>query len=283
MLIARTRDALRRHLEALRDARGTIGLVPTMGALHDGHLSLITAARNDIARPESPGAVVASIFVNPLQFAAHEDLGRYPRDEEGDIAKLQDAGCDLLWCPAVADMYPPGDATLIDVAGPALGWEGDARPGHFRGVATVVAKLFGQIRPNAACFGEKDFQQLQVVRRMVADLALGIRIVGVATLREPDGLAMSSRNRFLSVAERAAAPHLHAALESARAQLSAGGAAADVLSAARASLGAAGFTVDYLALVDGQTLRPIDALQAGARLIAAAQLGTVRLLDNIAA
>jgi pantoate--beta-alanine ligase len=283
MLIARTRDALRRHLEALRDARGTIGLVPTMGALHDGHLSLITAARNDIARPESPGAVVASIFVNPLQFAAHEDLGRYPRDEEGDIAKLQDAGCDLLWCPAVADMYPPGDATLIDVAGPALGWEGDARPGHFRGVATVVAKLFGQIRPNAACFGEKDFQQLQVVRRMVADLALGIRIVGVATLREPDGLAMSSRNRFLSVAERAAAPHLHAALQSARAQLSAGGAAADVLSAARASLGAAGFTVDYLALVDGQTLRPIDALQAGARLIAAAQLGTVRLLDNIAA
>jgi len=283
MLIARTRAELQQHLAALRAARGAIGLVPTMGALHGGHLSLIAAARGDIACPASPGAVVASIFVNPLQFAAGEDLARYPRDEAGDIAKLHDAGCDLLWCPAVTDMYPPGDATLIDVGGPALGWEGDARPGHFRGVATVVAKLFGQIRPDVACFGEKDFQQLQVVRRMVADLALGIRIVGVATLREPDGLAMSSRNRFLSVSERAAAPHLHVVLQSARAQLRAGGAVAAVLSASRASLGNAGFKVDYLALVDGQTVRPIDALQSGARLIAAAHLGGVRLLDNIAA
>jgi pantoate--beta-alanine ligase len=288
MLIARTRDALRLHLEALRHARGMIGLVPTMGALHDGHLSLIEAARSDIARHASPGpasygAVVASIFVNPLQFAANEDLARYPRDEAGDIAKLQEAGCDLLWCPTVADMYPPGDATLIDVGGPALGWEGDARPGHFRGVATVVAKLFGQIRPNAACFGEKDFQQLQVVRRMVADLALGIRIIGVATLREADGLAMSSRNRFLSVSDRAVAPHLHAVLQSARTHLWAGAGVAEVLSDSRASLAAAGFKVDYLVLVDGQTVRPIDALQSSARLIAAAQLGTVRLLDNIAA
>jgi pantoate--beta-alanine ligase len=287
MLIARSRAALRHHLAALRGAPrlGThaIALVPTMGALHEGHLSLIAAARTEISGAADQGAVAASIFVNPLQFGANEDLARYPRDEAGDVAKLQRAGCDLLWMPAAADMYPAGDATLIDVAGPALGWEGDVRPGHFRGVATVVGKLFGQVRPDIACFGEKDFQQLQVVRRMVADLALGIRIVGVATLREPDGLAMSSRNRFLTEHERAAAPALHTALQWVRAALRNGEASASVLPAARAKLQDAGFAMDYLALVDGTTLLPIDTAGSDARLIAAGKLGAVRLLDNIAA
>jgi pantoate--beta-alanine ligase len=287
MLIARSRAELRQHLDALRGASKAgpraIALVPTMGALHEGHLSLISAARMEMSGAGDPGAVAASIFVNPLQFGANEDLARYPRDEAGDIAKLQRAGCDLLWLPPVAEMYPAGDATMIDVAGPASGWEGDVRPGHFRGVATVVGKLFGQLRPDIACFGEKDFQQLQVVRRMVTDLALGIRIVGVATLREPDGLAMSSRNRFLTEAERAVAPALHLALQSVRAALRAGVASASVLPAACAGLQDSGFKVDYLALVDGTTMLPVDAPGSDARLIAAARLGAVRLLDNIAA
>ncbi len=269
-------------LSTLRASRGAVALVPTMGALHAGHLSLVAAAREGISGAAGQGTVVASIFVNPLQFGAPEDLARYPRDEAGDIAKLRHAGCDLLWMPGVPDMYPEGDATLIDVAGPALGWEGDARPGHFRGVATVVGKLFGQVSPDVACFGEKDFQQLQVIRRMVADLSLGIRIVGVPTLREPDGLAMSSRNRFLSAAQRAAAPGLFETLQRVRARLQAGHPAALALPEARAHLAACGFGVDYLAMVDGALL-PIDAVREGARLIAAAQLGSVRLLDNIAA
>jgi pantoate--beta-alanine ligase len=283
MLIARSPQELRQHLDALRAACGAIALVPTMGALHEGHLSLIDAARKELSGATDRGAVAASIFVNPLQFGANEDLARYPRDEEGDIAKLVRAGCDLLWMPAASSMYPAGDATLIDVGGPALGWEGDMRPGHFRGVATVVGKLFGQVRPDIACFGEKDFQQLQVVRRMVTDLALGIRIVGVATMRDPDGLAMSSRNRFLNADERQAAPALYRVLQSVRAALRAGEASASVLPAARAKLQDAGFAVDYLALVDGATLLPLDAPASDARLIAAAKLGAVRLLDNIAA
>ncbi len=170
----------------------TLALVPTMGALHDGHRALV---REAVA---GGAAVVTSIFVNPLQFGANEDLSRYPRDEAGDLAILEAAGCHLVWLPDVAAMYPPGDATTIDVAGPAEQWEGEARPGHFRGVATVCARLFGQVRPDRAYFGEKDWQQLQVVRRMVADLHLPLEIVGVPTVREPDGLALSSRNRFLT-------------------------------------------------------------------------------------
>jgi pantoate--beta-alanine ligase len=283
MLIARSRAELRHHLDALRAGCGAIALVPTMGALHEGHISLLEAARMEMAGAAGRGAVTASIFVNPLQFGASEDLARYPRDEEGDIAKLRHAGCDLLWMPPVSEMYPPGDATVIDVGGPALGWEGDVRPGHFRGVATVVGKLFGQVRPDIACFGEKDFQQLQVVRRMVADLALGIRIVGVATLREADGLAMSSRNRFLGARERAIAPLLHQTLQAARAALRAGVAREAALQSARAKLQESGFTVDYLALVDGTTLLAADAAGSDLRLIAAGRLGAVRLLDNIAA
>jgi len=229
----------------------------------------------------SGAATVASIFVNPLQFAANEDLGRYPRDEAGDLAALEDEGCAVAWLPDVATMYPPDATTTISLEGPALRWEGDARPGHFRGVATVCAKLFGQVRADRAYFGEKDWQQLQVIRRMVADLLLPLEIVPVETVREADGLAMSSRNRFLSEEERRRAPRLFAVLQACAGDLAGGGAAAPVLARGEAQLRAEGFAPDYLALVDGPSLAPISAAAPGARLIAAARLGSVRLLDNV--
>jgi pantoate--beta-alanine ligase len=262
-------------LKALRYGGGTVNLVPTMGALHAGHIALVARARQDGAR------CIASIFVNPLQFSQTEDLQRYPRDEDGDLRKLEQAGCDAVWLPSAETMYPDGDVSTVDVAGPAIGWEGDARPGHFRGVATVVTKLFGQTRPDAACFGEKDFQQLQVIRRIARDLCLGVRIIGVPTLREADGLAMSSRNRFLSPEDRGRAPLLHAELSRVAADLRAGAAPDTAVHAARARLAAHGLLVDYLALVDGETLVRVPVLAPGARLIAAARLGNVRLLDNI--
>jgi pantoate--beta-alanine ligase len=271
MLIARTLPELRDACARLRAHGRPLALVPTMGALHAGHLALLAAAPGD-------SIVAASIFVNPLQFGPNEDLSRYPRDEAGDLAKLKAGGCALAWLPDVATMYPPGDATTIDVAGPAERWEGAIRPGHFRGVATVVARLFGQVRPDSACFGEKDWQQLQVVTRMVSDLPLPVRIVGVPTVREPDGLAMSSRNRFLTPADRERAPALHRIMQATVSRL--GGPA---LADARAALTDVGFAVDYLALVDGPSLAPIEAPCPGARLIAAARLGSVRLLDNIPA
>jgi pantoate--beta-alanine ligase len=253
-----------------------------MGALHDGHGALVAAAK------ASGATAAASIFVNPLQFGPTEDLARYPRDEAGDLAKLAAWGCRLVWLPDVATMYPADAATVIVPEGPAEGWEGAARPGHFRGVATVVAKLFGQVGAEAAYFGEKDWQQLQVVRRMVTDLHLPVAVVGVPTVREPDGLALSSRNRYLTASERARAPALHRALSRAAAALAGGGDAAAVLAAERAALAGEGFAVDYLALVDGPSLRAIDAIapgrpSEGARLIAAARLGVVRLIDNIPA
>jgi pantoate--beta-alanine ligase len=247
-----------------------------MGALHDGHRALVRAAAT------SGAAVIASIFVNPLQFGANEDLSRYPRDEAGDLAALQECGCQLAWLPDVATMYPRDDATTIVVAGPADRWEADSRPGHFRGVATVCAKLFGQVRPDRAYFGEKDWQQLQVVQRMVADLHLPLAIVGMPTVREPDGLALSSRNRFLTEEERQRAPLLHAALSGTSRALAAGAAAEGELANAAGELQQAGFRLDYLALVDGPTLAPIARAVPGARLIAAARLGSVRLIDNVA-
>lgn len=273
MMVARTRGELAEALARLRGDGRAVALVPTMGALHAGHLELVRLAAGH-------GAPVASIFVNPTQFAAGEDFARYPRDTDGDLAKLAGAGCAAAWLPDVAEMYPPGDATLIEVAGPALGFEGAARPTHFRGVATVVAKLFGQVRPEAAVFGEKDWQQLQVIRRMVADLLLSVRIVAAPIVREADGLAMSSRNRYLSPAERAAAPALPLVLQRAAAAVkqNAGAALEDAVRALRE----AGFAPDYVALVDGPTMRPLPAAAEGARLIAAARLGAVRLLDNIA-
>jgi pantoate--beta-alanine ligase len=275
MLIARTLPDLRAACTRLRVASDALALVPTMGALHAGHRTLVRAG------VASGAATVASIFVNPLQFGPNEDLSRYPRDEAGDLAALEAAGCALAWLPDVATMYPPGEATAITVEGPAKGWEGDARPGHFSGVATVCAKLFGQVRPDRAYFGEKDWQQLQVVKRMVADLLLPLAIVGVETVREADGLAMSSRNRFLSVTERATAPALIGVLRATAVRLADGQASTMVLAEARAVLADNGFGVDYFALVEGATLRPIERAVSGARLIVAAKLGSVRLLDNI--
>ena len=278
MRIARTLPELHEATAALRRRAGALTLVPTMGALHAGHGALVRAA---VARGDP---TAASIFVNPLQFAPTEDLARYPRDEAGDLDKLRAWGCDLVWLPDIATMYPAGAATTIVPEGPpAEGWEGAARPGHFRGVATVVAKLFGQVGATHACFGEKDWQQLQVVRRMVADLHLPVAVIGIATVREADGLALSSRNRYLAADERTRAPALHRALRHAAGRLAAGAEAAAALAEATAALTADGFAVDYFALVDGPSLRAIPALVPGARLIAAARLGPVRLLDNLAA
>jgi pantoate--beta-alanine ligase len=274
---ARTVAALGRACEALRRRFGGLALVPTMGALHDGHRALVREAAAGGA------AVVASIFVNPLQFGANEDLSHYPRDEAGDLAILAASGCHLAWLPDVACMYPSDAATTIEVAGPAELWEGTGRPGHFRGVATVCVKLFGQVRPDRAYFGEKDWQQLQVVRRMVADLHLPLDIVGVRTVREPDGLALSSRNRFLTAAERAVAARLFAVLQATAHELTPGEHAGRPLGSARSALVQAGFEVDYVALVDAVTLQPLATARPPARLIAAARLGSVRLIDNVAA
>jgi len=270
------RMRIARDLATLRAARAALGemaLVPTMGALHQGHLSLIEAARREA------GHVAVSIFVNPLQFGPNEDFARYPRQEADDLQMLRDAGCDLVWLPSVTAMYPPENATIIEVGGPAEGFEGAARPGHFRGVATVCTKLFQQTAAVAAMFGEKDWQQLQVIRRVVSDLDINIRIVGCPTVREADGLAMSSRNRFLDPPLRARAGILPRSLRTIIAAIADGVAAHAALEEGERTLTEAGFTLDYLALVDPRTMRPATAPPW--RLIAAARLGGVRLLDNM--
>jgi len=274
--IIRNPEALRRAVAALRGDAATIALVPTMGALHAGHMALIAEARR------RAGQVVASIFVNPLQFGANEDLATYPRREAADAAMLEAEGCALLWAPDAATMYPEGFATEVKVAGISEGLDGAARPGHFDGVATVVAKLFGQVRPDFALFGEKDYQQLAVIRRMARDLDLGIEIVGVPTQRDADGLALSSRNLYLSKQERRAARALPRALGEAVEALTAGAPIAETLARARERLEAAGFDpIDYVALHDAETLAPLDALERPARLLAAARIGTTRLIDNL--
>ena len=267
---------LRATLSAWREGDAGIALVPTMGALHAGHIALIEAAKR-------PGTkVVASIFVNPTQFAANEDLSRYPRREAQDARMLADAGCDLLWMPRVETMYPAGFATTIAVAGVSEGLDGAARPGHFDGVATVVAKLFNQVRPDSACFGEKDFQQLAVIRRLVADLDMAIEIVGVPTQRDDDGLALSSRNIYLDEEQRARAVALPRALGVAARAIARGDDADTALADARNALIAAGFEVDYVALADAETLVENPAAGRPRRLLAAARMGTTRLIDNIA-
>ena len=276
MHVVKTLPDLIEQREQLRRARGGLGLVATMGALHAGHIALLQAARTE------GRAVAASIFVNPLQFAANEDFAAYPRDEAADLGALEENGCDLVWLPDVDTMYPPGSATSVEVADLAVEWEGRQRPGHFRGMATVVAKLFGQLRPERAYFGEKDWQQVQVVRRMVEDLLLPVEIVAVPTVRDDDGLALSSRNRYLSAEQRRRAPLLFEVLQEAAATLSRGVTAAAPLANARERLGRAGFAVDYLELVEAIRLAPIETARQPARLIAAARLGPVRLLDNIA-
>lgn len=278
MLIHRDILGLRDDLGAWRHRGARIALVPTMGALHEGHLALVAAAR------AAADIVITSIFVNPTQFAPHEDLSRYPRDEDGDLAKLRAAGCDLVWLPKVETMYPKGSSTFVEVSGVSDGFEGAIRPGHFRGVATVCTKLFLQTDADITVFGEKDWQQLQVVRRAVRDLDLPIHILPVPTVRDADGLALSSRNRFLTVEERARAGLLYAALSRAATAVAAGCNAAEALAPEDAVLRSAGFAPEYLALVEAESMRPMDRATSGValRIVAAARLGTVRLLDNIA-
>lgn len=273
MQIVRSSEELARARGALE---GRLSLVPTMGALHAGHIALIEEARRRSDK------VAATIFVNPAQFGANEDFGRYPRREAEDARMLEAAGCDLLWMPSVADIYPDGFATSVHVGGVSQRWEGEARPGHFNGVATVVAKLLISARPDLALFGEKDFQQLAVIRRMVADLGIPVDIVGVATVRESDGLALSSRNAYLSDDERARALALPRALEYAREAIRGGTPVQLVLDTARKSLVEAGFSrIDYLTLVDAFSLEPLEAPKGEMRLIAAAVIGTTRLIDNL--
>jgi pantoate--beta-alanine ligase len=270
-----------RNSEELARARGAIegslALVPTMGALHAGHIALVEEAKRRADH------VAASIFVNPAQFGANEDFGRYPRREGEDARMLEEAGCDFIWMPAVSDVYPAGFSTRIHVGGVSKRWEGEARPGHFDGVATVVAKLLVSVRPDVAVFGEKDFQQLAVIRRLVADLNIPVEIVAVPTVREDDGLALSSRNAYLSEDQRAAALALPRALDYARGAILDGTPVPMVLDTARKSLIEAGFSrIDYFALVDAATLEPLDAPAGAMRLIAAAVIGTTRLIDNLA-
>jgi pantoate--beta-alanine ligase len=273
--IIRRLEELDPALDALRQS-GTLALVPTMGALHAGHLALVAEARRRADR------VVATIFVNPTQFGPGEDLERYPRQEQADAQLLEAAGCDLLWLPAVEDVYPAGFSTKISILGLSERWEGEARPGHFDGVATVVAKLLLAVRPNLSLFGEKDFQQLVVIQRMAADLGLGIAIVGVPTVRDRDGLALSSRNAYLSADERRRALALPRSLDAAARAIASGQPISTTLAKAKQALVDAGFlTIDYFALVDAASLEPLDAPRNPMRLIAAATIGGTRLIDNV--
>jgi pantoate--beta-alanine ligase len=276
--VAHDVTALRAQIALWRGQGEKIALVPTMGALHFGHISLVEMAKKHASR------IVMSIFVNPAQFAPSEDLSAYPRTFAADAALFGDAGGDLLFAPQAADMYGEGFATMLDVAGPArAGLEDRFRPTHFSGVATIVAKLLNQCRPDAAIFGEKDYQQLKVVTRMARDLDFETAIIGAPTIRDPDGLALSSRNVFLSPQERRQAPALHAALAQCASDLRAGAAVDIALDRARSSIGAAGFLTDYVEARHAETLAPIAAIADGPiRLLAAAKLGKTRLIDNIA-
>jgi len=274
--VARSVAELRQGVVAWRREGATIGMVPTMGALHRGHAALIARARADCAR------VVATLFVNPKQFNSARDLDSYPRDEARDAAFLEAAGVDLLFAPTAEEIYPAGFATTVSVAGLTECLCGVTRPGHLTGVATVVTKLLLQGLPDGAYFGEKDYQQLLVVRRLTRDLDIPVEIVGVPTERDDDGLALSSRNGALSPAQRAIAPTIYRVLQVAAARLATGAAAAPVLRDGQATLEAAGFdAVDYFELRDGETLAALDRAVPGARLFAAAWLGGTRLIDNL--
>ena len=274
-------DPLRNAVDALK-ADGPLALVPTMGALHEGHLTLVREARARAAH------VAVSIFVNPRQFGANEDLDRYPRQPAADSALLAAEGVSLLWAPEPATMYPDGYATSVSVKGLGDGLCGGARPGHFEGVATVVCKLFNQVRPDLALFGEKDWQQLAVIRRMARDLDLtqpcADAIIGVPTVREADGLALSSRNAYLTPEQRAAAAALPRTLRRAAGEIARGAAVGPVLLEAEQLLRSGGFdSIDYVALCDAQSLAPLAALSGKpTRLLVAARIGKTRLIDNIA-
>ena len=276
MHVIREKEALESALAELRDQGATIAFVPTMGALHAGHMALVEEARRRASH------VVASIFVNPTQFGAGEDLDRYPRREASDIRMLEEAGVEILWAPDVATMYPDGPAADIKAGPAAEGLDGESRPGHFDGVATVVARLFGQVKPDVALFGEKDFQQLLVIRQMVAAEGLDVEIVGVPTQRDADGLALSSRNIYLTDEERRAARALPRALGEAATAIAQGTAPADALAKAREALAKAGFDpIDYVELRDEETLAPLAAATRPGRILAAARMGTTRLIDNL--
>ena len=277
-LIARTIPALRRALDGFRARKTTIALVPTMGALHDGHVSLVRLAKRHARR------VVVSIFVNPTQFAPSEDFGSYPRTWKADIARLKAEGVDLVWYPHLKTMYPEGFATRILTEGPATaGLEDRFRPHFFGGVATVVGKLLTQCRPDFAIFGEKDFQQLRVVTRMASDLDLGVKVIGSRTVRERDGLAMSSRNVYLSPEERAAAPVLFQAMKQCAQRLRTGDDLRAVVAGGIERVSGAGFTVDYFEIRHAETLAPVaSAAGRPLRILVAAKIGKTRLIDNMA-
>jgi pantoate--beta-alanine ligase len=275
MQTIRTLDTLREAIGAVRKDGGTVALVPTMGALHEGHLTLVREAKRQATH------VVVSIFVNPTQFGPNEDLDAYPRREAQDVALLVAEGVDLLWAPTVAIMYPAGHATTISVSGVSDVLCGAVRPGHFNGVATVVAKLFQQVAPDMAVFGEKDWQQLAVIRRMASDLDFALDIVGVPTVREADGLAMSSRNAYLSASERAIAGQMPEIVRVAAQQVQTASCPDDILQVARDAIVKAGFdSIDYLDMRDGVSLASLNAPQPGARLFVAARIGATRLIDN---
>jgi pantoate--beta-alanine ligase len=275
--IARSISQLRRAIGAWRAAGARVALVPTMGALHAGHLKLIEVARRHADR------IVVSIFVNPKQFGPREDFAAYPRAEAADTAKAGGAGADLAFIPPVEAVYPAGFATTVTVGGVSEGLCGAQRPGHFAGVATVVAKLLLQALPDFAIFGEKDYQQLQVVKRMVRDLDLPVAIIGVPTVREPDGLALSSRNVLLSPEERRIAPVLaRTLLRMADVLADDGAAVAPQLAWGRATLAQSGFAVEYLEMRAADDLAPVERIDGPARILAAVRLGTTRLIDNVA-
>lgn len=276
--IVRTVQALRETVAGWRRAGETVGLVPTMGALHMAHMALVDEARKHADR------VVATIFVNPTQFGPDEDFSSYPRREARDIETLRDHGVDLLFAPGVEDMYPAGFETIVDVPNISQGLCGDHRPGHFAGVATVVTKLLLQALPDCAVFGEKDYQQLQVIRRLALDLDIPVNIIGLPTVRDADGLAVSSRNATLSPADRATAPKMHAALKDVADRVRAGEAVSVACAAGHEALAAAGFSpIEYLEVRTADTLLPADRAPAGAplRALAAAWLGKTRLIDNL--
>jgi len=275
LLRAKSAQELRGLLAPWRAAGERIAFVPTMGALHEGHLALVRRGR------ELAGRVVASIFVNPTQFGPSEDFSRYPRPVERDCALLEEVGCDAVYLPKVEEIYPPGSATWVTVEGPSEGLEGDSRPGHFRGVATVVAKLFHLVSPELAIFGEKDAQQLAVIRRMVRDLCFQVEIVGHPIVREADGLALSSRNVYLDTQQRQDALVLQKALRRAEAAIAGGERdAARLLTLVRGELASAGET-DYVGLVDAESFAPIDVLERNAVLPIVVRFGSTRLLDNL--
>jgi len=275
--VARTIPSLRRSVELYRRAGDRIALVPTMGALHRGHMALVREARRRAKR------VVVSIFVNPTQFAPHEDFASYPRTFATDVKVLREAGVNLVWAPSVGAMYPDGFATRIAPEGAAkVGLEDRFRPHFFGGVATVVAKLFTQVAPDIALFGQKDYQQLRVITQMAKDLDLPLKVIGVPTVREPDGLALSSRNVYLSTAERAVAPILQRVLKECAARINGGEEIAKVLEVGRIEVDLAGFALDYLEARHALTLTPITSQKDGpVRLLVAARLGKTRLIDNI--